>query len=348
MKRLAFALQLIGILLLTIFSAEGISGQTRTPAVSSVLNAEENALDYHYLSETFLSDESRFTLKDVDYHFLPEFEIPGMPSTAEEDVAAGRLATIETIPQGVCIAKDYLLVTAYSEDKENPGCLYIFDRKSGEYLATLGMKKSSHLGGIAFDGENLWICHSDDDTIQRLPYIYLNAVGKCASKTLIDISEKIEAYPVQNAPSCIAYANGHLYVATTTLLWNSEMRSYSFEQGLLTEEITYHIPARVQGVAFAPDGSVILSTSYGRRNSSYLKYYTNLTDLSNAPNRPNVTIELPPCSEEIDLADDSLLVLFESGGSKYYAGTDGLGRATSPIDEILSISWDSVVTLVEK
>lgn len=36
----------------------------------------------------------------------------------------------------------------------------VFDRETGEYMVTLGMDENSHLGGIAFDGDNVWVCNS--------------------------------------------------------------------------------------------------------------------------------------------------------------------------------------------
>lgn len=46
----------------------------------------------------------------------------------------------------------------------------VFDREDGEYLVTLGMDANSHLGGIAFDGENVWVCNSYDTTVERISY----------------------------------------------------------------------------------------------------------------------------------------------------------------------------------
>ena len=48
-----------------------------------------------------------------------------------------------------------MLITSYSDDKGSLGELMVFDREDGEYLVTLGMDANSHLGGIAFDGENV-------------------------------------------------------------------------------------------------------------------------------------------------------------------------------------------------
>ena len=78
--------------------------------------------------------------------------------------------------QGLCFTPDYVIMTAYTEDKNEPGALMVFDRETGDYLVTLGMKKDSHLGGVAFDGENLWVCHSNSNTLER---IYQADRGRC-------------------------------------------------------------------------------------------------------------------------------------------------------------------------
>ena len=50
---------------------------------------------------------------------------------------------------------------------------------------------------------------------------------------------------------------------------------------------------------------------------------------------------MPPCSEEVAIADDELLVLFESGAQKYMEGTDGMGKALAPLDHLVAIRLGS-------
>lgn len=305
------------------------------------LNAAETTKDYDYWSKRFPGDK-RITLEDLSYSFWEELTIPGLPDTRDADFHDLRTSSLSLYPQGICIAGDYLLVTAYSDEEGACGCLFLFDRETGAYLSTLGLKNTSHLGGIAFDGENVWICHSDDNTLQRIPYLYIHAVGKNASGQLIDISDSIEAYPVQNTPSCITCYNGHILVATTSLLLRSQMVSYRFDGEALIPENTYTIPTKVQGVAVDNDGTVFLSISYGRRNSSQLNLYPSLAELHHPAADPALSVELPPCSEELVIDQDHLLVLFESAGYKYYEGNDGLGRTTAPIDKVLVIDLDCI------
>ena len=115
-------------------------------------------IDNHYNVEMYsyqtgtIRDNSQKELKECSYTFLDDLSIPGMPSTREKDYKDNLISSSSQCMQGLCFTPDYILITAYSEDRKNLGSLMVFDRESGEYLVTLGMKKESHLGGIAFDG----------------------------------------------------------------------------------------------------------------------------------------------------------------------------------------------------
>ena len=105
---------------------------------------------------------------------------------------------------------------------------------------------------------------------------------------------------------------------------------------------SYNIPCKVQGVAFDDNGSVYLSTSYGRNNSSYLKVYTSLLSLTKRPNEPAMKVEMPPCAEQLAIADNNIYIIFESASMKYFEGTDGNGTSTAPIDKVLEVTVASV------
>ena len=119
------------------------------------------------------------------------------------------------------------------------------------------------------------------------------------------------------------------------------MKSYRFHEGTLEECEEFAIPDKVQGVAFDDDGHVYLSTSFGREKSSYIKVYQSAYDLSKHPEKPAECVEMPPCSEELAIAGDELLVLFESGAQKYMEGTDGKGKSLAPLDHMVAIHLDS-------
>lgn len=283
-------------------------------------------------------------LKECSYSFLDNIEIPGMPSTREKDYIDNLISSEGQCMQGLCFTPDYVLMTSYSEDSQTPGSLMVFDRESGEYLVTLGMKQESHLGGIAYDGKNIWICHSNSNTLERITYEYVKKIASDAPKYFVDASALSDEYKLKNTPSCITSYGGRIWVATHTRLFNSKMLSYSYNEDddQLVALSSYNIPSKVQGVAFDMKGSVYFSTSYGRNNSSFLKVYSSLLTLDRKPDSPAVKVEMPPCSEEIVIAEDNVYVLFESASRKYFEGTDGNGTSASPIDKVLEVTVASI------
>lgn len=309
-----------------------------TDAIDDVYNVQM----YAYKSSAVINAEDK-KLKDCKYGFLSDVKIPGMPSTREEDIRQNRITDTSQCPQGICFTEEYLLVSSYSTaNKDHLGCIHVFDRKSGEYLVTLGMKEKSHLGGLTFDGENLWVCHSDNNTLESIPYSFIQKAAADKSQKVVDCSKMFKEYHVSNSPSCIAYYEGKLWVATHTRVFNSEVIAYEVTENGLEQRERCRIPSKVQGITFDEDGQVYISTSYGRTKSSYLKVYVSLKALHVNPEYPAFQVEMPPCSEEITLEGEHIYVLFESAGEKYFEGTDGKGISISPIEKILTITKNSI------
>lgn len=310
---------------------------------TKAIDPEENVAFYSYKTSSKI-DGNQKKLTECSYRFVEELQIPGMPATRENDYINHIIDSENPCFQGLCFTEELILMTAYAEEKEEHGSLLIFDRDSGTYLATLGMKKNSHLGGLAYDGENIWICHSDSDTLERISYEYLLTIAASAQGSTIDASTMLVEYDLKNRPSCITCYGGRIWVATYDRRHHTRLYSYSYNGRLdrLTVMTSYRLPSKVQGIAFDENGRVYLSTSFGRSNSSYLKMYRSLIRLDKEPDKPAHKIEMPPCSEEIVFWNDHLYVLFESASKKYFEGTDGNGRCVSPIDKILELETASV------
>lgn len=283
-------------------------------------------------------------LKDCPYRFLSNVKIPGMPSTREADAKEKRITETSQCPQGICITEDYLLISVYSgKFGGGLGCIHVFDKSSGEYCATIGTKKNSHMGGLAYDGESVWVCHSGSRTLGRIPYAVIRQTALKKPRQVVDCSGQFSEFLVTNTPSCIAYFDGRLWVATHTKVFCSKMVAYRITKQGLTPEKSCRIPDKVQGIAFDEDGRVYISASYGRRRSSYLKVYESLEQMDRKPNRAKKKVEMPPCSEELALSDGEIYVLFESAAEKYLEGTDGKGKSIAPVDEVLAVPKDAVL-----
>lgn len=297
-----------------------------------------------YAYQSFGRGKNQKELKECSYDFLENVVIPGMPSTREQDFRENLITSDAQCLQGLCFTPEYILMTAYAEGTKHNGSLMVFDRISGAYLVTLRMKEESHLGGIAFDGEDIWVCHSNSKTLERIPYAYILDIAGEKPCCCVDISGLTDEYKLKNTPSSITCYGGRIWVATHTKFLDSQMFSYSYDKtgNQLSSVSSYRIPSKVQGIAFDEDGAVYLSTSYGRNSSSYLKMYASLLTLTKNPNQPTRKVEMPPCAEQIAIADNNIYVVFESASRKYFEGTDGNGTADAPIDKVLEVAVGSV------
>ena len=83
------------------------------------IDNEKNIQNFPYKSSIF-DDSSKEWLKYCDYSLLP-IKIPGMPDTRKYDYKNNYIDSKFQIPQGICITNDYILVTAYSGEKNKMG-----------------------------------------------------------------------------------------------------------------------------------------------------------------------------------------------------------------------------------
>ena len=332
----------------TVLFAAGLFWITdKTPeaddSASAFINNVYNVEHYPY-NTTGRYDGTTKILKELPYSFCEKIVIPGMPDTKEEDLLRQYIFSETQSPQGLCITEEFVLITSDSVEEDCKGELMVFDRESGEYLTTLGMDADSHLGGIAFDGTNVWVCNSNRNTVERISYDFICLMADRRQEGGVDATSVVDVYPVSNKPSCITFHDGRLWIATHTKFLDSKLVAYhrNPEEDCLQKLSEYSIPSKVQGIAFDEQGRVYLSTSYGRTASSYLKIYDSIAAMSSNVKKTVLQIEMPPCSEEIDIHDGMLYVIFESAGEKYYRGTDGNGTSLAPLDQILQLPVDSL------
>lgn len=88
--------------------------------------------------------------------------MPGIRAAITTTTANDELVQCDNmIPQGMCAAGKYLLVSAYCKDDNSPhhSVIYVLDNstKSPVYLTTIVLPTNSHVGGIAYDGKRVWV-----------------------------------------------------------------------------------------------------------------------------------------------------------------------------------------------
>lgn len=297
-----------------------LMGGDRVRTIDNLANVE----NYNYKGN--YDKEKAVPLKACDYSFWETVLLPGTGQLS------GEIA--DFCVQGLAFTPDYLLLTAYALNAQENGGLYVYDRKTGAFLGKIPMRRGSHLGGIAYGGKNVWVCHSGERVLSRISY---KALCGAVRQRTFSVEGFEEDYPLDDEPSCLTEENGRLFATTFRDKVESRMTAYRYDENRdrLVAENVYQIPPKVQGVAFDAAGNVWFSTSYGRKNSSFLLKYKALAAVGEEGVQPEAVVELPPCSEELAVQNGKLYIVFESACRKYKEGTDGRGKSRSPLDKIL-------------
>lgn len=350
MKRF-LSIVLLAALCITLLAAcgEKTPAETAAPEVQSEsgmrLTQESNVSKEKYLKE---SDFEEFlSLAE------PQFIIPGLKQAS--------------VPQGMAYSEKtgLIYISAYYT-VDVPSVISAVNAESGEFCAEYflynedGSMFRSHVGGTAVCGDTLYVSAKlDNDGSYSMAAIPLSDLPAEGSHD-VTVHETV-SLPV--SPSFLSCSGGYLWAGNfyypkadydlppeinyTTEEFGCYIAGYKEGRDLLSEGGEYPVPDvilavtdRIQGFNLMPDGSVLLSQSYGRKNNSaLLRYALNMTAA------PDAEIELlgvkvpcfvlsedellneitaMPMTEGLCTAPDGgTLILFESGAMRY---EDGLFR----------------------
>ncbi len=282
--------------------------------------------------------------------FSPAFTVPGL----YEGV----------IPQGICYNAllDSYIISNYYEDGAFPSVLTIINAKTGKFEKALFLQYDD---GTDYKGHGGGIACSDE-------YIYISSDGQCFTLSLETII-KAENYSSAKFESNFKLSTKGSFAAfNDDILWfgdfiesdkqerekaqliktlDSGETFYAFCEGYMLEnglpkfkninstqtgyipDYYIAIPEQVQGMAFSKTGSIIFSTSYGRKNNSTLYIYDDIfiservgtVDIDGkiinllACSNENLTQKITalPMSEGMTQSKYGVTLIFESGAEKY-------------------------------
>jgi hypothetical protein len=276
---------------------------------------------------------SSFSGKMFDDKIMP---IPGLIETCVK--MDGRSGSSDRyIPQGLCRAGDYMLVTAYDVKKNLNSVIYAIDMNSMQLVTTLTMPNKYHAGGIAFDGENIWMTGDTSDDykgepfVQYLPYeSFLSHLKLPVSE--IKKSELSQRIYIKNKPSFLECDNGILWVGTYIGKKNTSeayMNGYEIigEPGdRKLNTIMYSIIAGLDSSAQGADiegDYLYVSSSYKAASPMKTSFITkyNLKKSRTGTGNYHVDrhemkrVEVPKMNEEIIVDGSTMYINFESGAS---------------------------------
>ena len=273
------------------------------------------------------------------------------------------------VPQGLCHTDDYTIITAYNGNQkyrsqitllsqnpeemellgllsfDNRAMLIILDNETNEEVSVLRLPDDNHVGGIATDGENLYIAKSSEYEISVIEY---NNLKECIqnNENQIDYDKNFEC---KNFPSYITYNDDKLWVGTwrneNIIDYQSKMCAYEIKDDGLEKVNEFVIPQYSNGACFVDKYNqklLVLSVSNGRYMDSFIMAYRVDQDKNDIEKIGQ--IKAPPLAENIDLVDENLNILFESG-SPVYSGITGKSTAY-PIDGYMSVDTDKLFSKV--
>lgn len=217
------------------------------------VDSDKSVKSYNYPVLNYACPSYR--LIDFSWSVNNKYILPGLATTVDDDLAKQYIHCSNLCPQGICTAGDYLLTTAYCMDGVHTSCVFVFNRKTGAYLNTLILTEKSHVGGITYDGGegkdgNVWICHSNSNRLQRIPYsalkTYVTGSKKCVNYKADELvmSDKDGFHSVANRPSAISYnpSDGYLWVTEYVMAdegRSATMAAYEYKNGELNEVQKY-------------------------------------------------------------------------------------------------------------
>lgn len=281
------------------------------------------------------------------------YPIPELEKTLFADASVGTFM----VPQGVCVANSYVLISAYDgKDKKN-SVLYVKDKKSAKSLVTIVLNIKCHVGALAYDEERkqIYIADSSKKGIWKLALSKVKkAVEQKETSVEINLKKESDFFAVKINPSYLTFYEDKIFVGNFDAVKAEEnyAKAYTLkEDGSLKEEkIKIQLPLKSQGLAFVPQGKklyLLASRSYGRENPSNLFVYEvkKTKDTSWAETKPLGQVVLPNMSEDIEFAGgDDVYVCFESASNKYKSeGGKKLFSSEYPIDRIVVYSFEKIL-----
>lgn len=279
--------------------------------------------------------------------------VPGLEYTG-----IGSSYSRQMVPQGICIAGDYMLITAYDKGTHghsNPSVIYILSNgQTGarEFLTTLVLPDRNHVGGITFDGEYIWIAKSTTGYVSGISYDKIEEAVRSGES-----SYALGTYSLQLqvgvTASFISFGNDRLWVGTfvSGLGKKGTLCGYRIRNKNGTpyaeKEFTLPIPAHAQGITFfnrSEKTYMALTSSYGMFFDSGVYLY----ELSE--NNDGISLLLtgvhrfPPMAQELVSDGTRTYFLFESAASCY--STANYLKCTYPVDRVCGIENERLFATV--
>ncbi len=272
--------------------------------------------------------------------FKKSIIIPGAINTN-----AGGFSSTRMTPQGITAAGSYIIMSAYDYNSNVNTVLYVMKKSNGKLMTTIVLPDQVHAGGLAYDGTNLWVSHGSNAAAIRFSKIKSAA----KKKKTFQYVEYDAMCKVKTTASYMTYYKGMLWVGKVGEQGKQPLYSYTIGNKSSTPTLTakkkINLPDRVQGLAFLPNGDLVLSRGNLYLDTmpyyiSQLDYYSpkwsgdNIKSLKKCKN----VCPMPSMSEGITISGNTIYVCNES---------TAFSTVTAPMDRICAFKTSSLTKKVK-
>ena len=255
------------------------NGRTLTSPYSAVVsvktctvpNTSRSALKYNTKKQFKASPAYKKyeVLRKAQYS--KSFAIPGLKNTN-----VGGFASKTMVPQAMCQAGGYILISAYDSAKKNESVIYVLSRTSHTCFTTLVLPNKTKATGMAYDGKNIWISNGN----KKAAYFPYSVITAATEKG--DDSYYLDSYTgsvtAKTQVGVMAYYNNTLWIGKSNSSLISTMYGYSITTSKktgkcsLTKKHSMRLPSRVHGITFDSKGYLYITRSNktNPKNSKYI------------------------------------------------------------------------------
>lgn len=314
--------------------------------VEDRVSVSQTSTDFRF-PERFQKTLDRY--EDFEKMYFDEFStaIPGLEYTS-----TGNSYSEQMIPQGICVVGNYMLITAYDNARKENSVIYVISNKDEtqrEWLTTIVLPDKNHVGGIAFDGERIWLAKSISGYCSIIPYWQLEMAVLSGEDSYVLESYEENVYCGVRA-SFVAYHEERLWVGSyrEENQGNGLLTGYKIkktEKGTILErEAVFEIPPHAQGISFVngKEGShMILTASCGRYRNSDIHIFEIVIEQEQIRLTWKNKYVFPPMAEGLITSDEYTYFLFESAATCY--SSQKYQRCVYPVDRVCPILNDQLL-----
>jgi len=297
--------------------------------------------DYRYEAEFASVLYSYPELKEL-YNQEHSFPVPGLEGTFLNEGICKQM-----VPQGICRAEDYILISAYDsgtgEEEKYHSVIYVLSAVNHKLLTVLELPDETHAGGLAFDGIYVWVAKGKEKACSVISYDVITLAVN-SGKICYGLNNYTATVPCGIRASFLTYFQEQLWIGICTE--NSREgnlcrfaittdREGNLE---LVQTAQLKIPEHANGVVFSEiDGRVCMAV-----NCSWSRYLSSKVYLYEAEQQGNGLVfqqhgykTFPPMLEEAYGDGEYIYFLFESAATCY--SSLFYHKCAMPVDRVCAL-----------